>query len=131
MSWLPPDVEYRIEVLKRELERTAGQIPIYENGIREETKELDLQWAYRQALTDAIRFLRSTDEAAISLNEYKNILVDLALIDQTIIQKQTAIANLNKVLSDKHREVEHMKNSLMKLSMTNRRGVLLFFRGKK
>lgn len=82
-------------------------------------------------MTDAVRFLRETDEAAISLNEYKNILVDLALIDQTIIQKQIAIANLNRVLSDKRKEIEHMKSNMMKLSMTNRRGVLLFFRGKK
>lgn len=130
MSWLPQDVEYRIEVLRRELERTSNQIPVFELGINEETKDLELQWVYRQALLDAIGFLRATDEAAVSLSEYKNILVDLALIDQTIIQKQLAIANLNKVLVEKRKEIEQMKNSMAKLSMTNRRGVLLNFRKK-
>lgn len=130
MSWLPPDVEYRIEVLRRELERTSNQIPVYELGIREETKDLELQWVYRQALLDAIKFLKATGEAAVSLSEYKNILVDLALIDQTIIQKQMAIFNLTKVLADKRKEIEQMKNNMLKLSMLNRRGVLLDFRKK-
>lgn len=130
MSWLPPDVEYRIEVLKRELERAISQIPIYELGIREETKELELQWTYKQALLDAVKFLRQTREAAVSLNEYKNILVDLALIDQTIIQKNIAISNLTKALADKQREIRQMKEHSLKLSMTGRKGVLLEFRKK-
>jgi len=130
MSWLPTDVEYRIKVIEKEIERAYAQIPVFELGIREEQKDLDLQWIYRQTLIEAIAFLKAQGPTAVSLSEYKNILVDLAITDQTITQKQTAITNITKALGEKKREIEHMKNSIVRLTMTNRRGVLLDFRKK-
>lgn len=130
MYWLPPDVEYRIEVLKRELERALSQIPVFENGIAEEQENLSLHWMFRSSLTDAIKFLRETHEAAISLSEYKSIIVDLMLLDSEIAQRELAIKKLSNALVDKEREIRLMRDHIQKLHMSSRRGVVLEFRKK-
>ena len=128
MSWLPVEVEYRVGLLQRELNYSTNQIAIYEMGLRDEQKSLNLQWAYRQALLEAVRYLQSTDGVTVSLAEYKNIKVDLSTIDTTIKQKYIAIANLNKAIVEKRKEIIMIKNQIYTLSMTNRRGVILEFR---
>lgn len=126
MFFQSSSVEYTLSVLHNNLGKIKAEISVYELGIIEEERELELMNFYYEALLEAVTFLQ-TSGVIVSLREFRNIKEDMAKSRSGISHKQVIIRNMKDVIRLRTKEAITIKQNIDKLTAQNRKGIILEF----
>lgn len=125
--WFSGEILHKIAALEKDREELLKQIPIYEQGIEEEIKNLDLLMNLKQELEEALSNFKQ-DFSVVLMNEYKYIIIDIRQIAYKVLNKEMVIYTLKKSLAEKRKQIENITDSIQYIKTRYQLGKILPFR---
>jgi len=128
MMWLPEGAKFKINLLQKDLDRISAEMLVFRMGKEEEERSLDLHLKWIEALESAVENIKSSPGIAVSLKEYRNIHIDLALANKKYQEKKLIILNIGNALMSKEKEAKIIKNAMERILIEQTKGKVLNFK---
>jgi len=130
MITMSPSAEYKISLLQKAIIELYKEISVFETGIDEEMKEIDLIRAYSYSIYEAIDHAKYSSNT-VSIEEYKNMLEDLKKIKDLMDKKNESLKILHETLKIKKRHAESIQATIKQIIEENQIGKILEFKTKE